>query len=89
MSSSDSRRKSTQNRKHQQDESPGVPIIAGIHRPEIRSRMDVNKENDSQYGSDSDYGSNIDEEDNYFQPHNSYASGEYYNYDKDRVVENW
>ena len=39
-----------------------MPLITGIHRPLVRSRIYVDEENDSQYGSNSEDGSNIDEE---------------------------
>ena len=38
--------------------------MSDINRPSIRSRINMNKENEIQDGGDSDYGSNIDEEDN-------------------------
>ena len=54
ISSSDYSWRRTRNRQHQQYESPGVPIIEGIHRPSRRSRIYVDEENESQYGSDRD-----------------------------------
>ena len=87
--SSVSIRQRTQNKQHQQYEATDVPLITGIHIPDIRAIIYVDEENESQYGSDINDGSNIDKEDKYFQPHNNYASDEEDNNEKDGVVENW
>ena len=52
--------------KHRQDETPNVTIILGIHKPDRRSRMDMDEEKKSQDGSDRNDGSNNDEEENDF-----------------------
>ena len=66
-----------------------MPLIEGINITTGISRKDADEENESQYGSDIDDGSKIDKEDNYFHPHNNYASDEKDNNKECVFVENW
>ena len=51
-----------------------MPLIAIIHIFSIRARINVDKENESQYGSDNDDGSKIDGKNNAFKTNEDYAS---------------